>query len=264
MSRPWVKLHTSGLTSERLLDLSPAGSKLWFMSMMRAAQEEREGRVVAAPVRSVARWSGLDAGDVPAAVEELVEVGLWELDGEDAVLLRWLEFQPTEAEWGNKRVKDAARQARRRERQRAQAAVPAVEAAVAPSAAPQEPESLSGAQEMRAAIVAACDATDGSCGDYMAVLAEARALAADAEAAGAATPKLRAYLEQAVVGHVAGRFYEGRIVGRQFGPLFRLCNQVGADHVLWALVECAAKDLDEKGAYPYVAKVARNHAEERS
>lgn len=111
--RPWTKLYNSALTSDRVLDLSPPAAKLWFMSLMRAAQECRDGLVVAAPARRVGRWSGLDAELVEPAIAELAAVGLWELDGDDARLWKW-DLQPAEEKVASGRRAAAERVARHR------------------------------------------------------------------------------------------------------------------------------------------------------
>lgn len=116
-ARDWVKLHTAVLTDDRVLDLSPAAKAAYLLGLARAGLEATDGRVPCRP-RSVARWTGLELEDAVAAVKELSEVGLWQCEGDEALINNWDRYQPTQAEIDAKRQAAAERLGRFREKQR--------------------------------------------------------------------------------------------------------------------------------------------------
>lgn len=118
-SREWVKLHTSVLNDDTVLDLSPAAKVTYLLGLARAGVDASDGEISCSP-RSIARWTGLDLEEAAAAVAELAEVGLWDRQGDVAHIRNWVRYQPTQAEIDAKRQAAQERLSRFREKKRAE------------------------------------------------------------------------------------------------------------------------------------------------
>jgi len=116
-SREWVKLHTSVLSDDLVLDLTPSAKAAYLLGLARAGVDAADGRIPCVP-RSVARWTGLTLDEATAAVKELADAGLWICQGEEAQIRNWGSYQPTQAEIDSKRQAAQERLARYREKKR--------------------------------------------------------------------------------------------------------------------------------------------------
>jgi hypothetical protein len=248
----YVQLDIAKFRHGRIVEASLGAQGVW-MNLLVLAHETGDITAVDARPTYLARQLGQPWGVLEPLVDELVELGSLFYEGDR---LHIYGTESAHEDLLHKRSQGAERQRRYAERQKT-----GVPTAAEAAAAPPAPAGTPTAAEISKTVAQACDGTDGTVGEYLAVLELGLEVADRAEQAGQATPKLRGNIENTVVAHAARRFFEDRITTEQLPPLFRTAKQIGTAHVIWALVECAGRALDEGSEVKYVIKVARSHAE---
>ncbi|NUL43752.1 hypothetical protein F7P69_00860 [Cellulosimicrobium funkei] len=108
----WLKLGDEFTRDTARAGLSDAAFRTHVEALAFALDRENDGRMRR---RDVLRFA--ETEDPGAAVDELMDAGLWEMDGPDGLrVVHHMEHQPSSANLSDKRANDARRQQRKRER----------------------------------------------------------------------------------------------------------------------------------------------------
>jgi len=87
---PWFKVDDSLYSHPKWVAASPAAKALWVTAGSWCASQLTDGHVPRHVLPIV--------GGKPRAAQELVDLGLWEMNGNGWVFHDWLELQPSRAD----------------------------------------------------------------------------------------------------------------------------------------------------------------------
>ena len=87
---PWFKVDDSLYSHPKWVGASPAAKALWVTAGSWCASQRTDGHVPKHVLPVV--------GGKPKAAQELVDIGLWSLNGNGWVFHDWLEYQPAKAD----------------------------------------------------------------------------------------------------------------------------------------------------------------------
>ena len=108
----WTRLSDDFYDNESVNSLSHEAHRLHVYALVWSNKQLTDGRVTRATLRRL-----LPDIDTAAAVDECVAAGLWTLDGDGGVQVRW-DDQETAAQVMNRRKRNAEQQARFRDRRK--------------------------------------------------------------------------------------------------------------------------------------------------
>lgn len=105
----WVKLDDQFADHPKIERAGPMAAWLHVVALCYSARHLTDGRIPAAKARRL-----IDVRQPQREIAKLVEVGLWEIDGDDFVIHDYHDWQPSAADERAKRERDRERKAKGR------------------------------------------------------------------------------------------------------------------------------------------------------
>lgn len=90
---PWLRIDDGMWRNRKLLDVSPVGKALWTWCLGYSADQLTDGVLARADMRQIAAAVGLD--DWQGPMQELVDAGLVERDGDTWLMHDYLDYNPS-------------------------------------------------------------------------------------------------------------------------------------------------------------------------